>query len=36
VRYRGRRERLDPRDPLPANQKDLLKMSRICVCLEMS
>jgi hypothetical protein len=26
VRYGGRRERLDPHDPLPANQKPPLKM----------
>jgi hypothetical protein len=36
MRYGGRRERLDPRDPLPANQKAPLKMPQMCVCLEMS
>jgi hypothetical protein len=37
---RGRRKeeerKLDPRDPLPANQKASLKMPRMCVCLETS
>jgi hypothetical protein len=35
VRYGGRWERLDPRDPLPANQKPPLKMPQMFVCLEM-
>jgi hypothetical protein len=36
VRYGGRRERLDPRDLLPANQKAPLKMPQMCICLETS
>jgi hypothetical protein len=34
VRYGGRREKLDPCDPLSTNQKSSLKMPQMCVCLE--
>jgi hypothetical protein len=34
VRYGGRRERLDLRDPLSTNQMPSFIMPRMCVCLE--